>query len=223
MINDRVDGNRRFTGLSVTNDQFTLTAANGYHRINRLDTCLQGFLHRFTKNHTRGFPFQRHFKTFPRYRSFTIDGFTQCIDYTTNHSFTNFNGSDLAGAFHFRTFLDSAGLSHQYYTHIIFLKVQCNSTNATFKFHQFTITNIAQPIHTGNAITYLQNGTYFLEVSRHINVAQLLTQNRTYFVRFNISHIFLFIVFFIANDEWLVVSEVRAESHSLLTVHYLIL
>ena len=52
-----------FSGLGHNNMEHTLTLATAYrdHRIDRLDTCLQGLLHRLPENYPRGFALQRHF------------------------------------------------------------------------------------------------------------------------------------------------------------------
>src|SRR4030095_9547406 len=84
--------------------------------------------------------------------------------------------------------MDLFGFSHQHHTHVVFFKVQCNSTNPTFEFNQFAVTNITQAIHAGNAIAYLQYCSYFFQIGRSTKVAQLLTQYRTYFIWFYICH-----------------------------------
>src|SRR5438270_1829834 len=45
LVDDRVKRHGGFAGLAIANDQFALTAANWYHRINCFDTGLERLLH----------------------------------------------------------------------------------------------------------------------------------------------------------------------------------
>ena len=40
LINNGINGNCRLTGLSVTDDQLTLSSSDGHHGVNCLNTCL---------------------------------------------------------------------------------------------------------------------------------------------------------------------------------------
>ena len=59
LVDDGINGNSRFSRLTITNNQLTLTAANGDHTIHSFDTSLQGFSHRLTSHDTQRFPFNR--------------------------------------------------------------------------------------------------------------------------------------------------------------------
>ena len=45
LVDDRVDGHGRFARLPVADDQLPLTAANGHHGIDRLETGLNRLAH----------------------------------------------------------------------------------------------------------------------------------------------------------------------------------
>src|SRR6185503_10800321 len=88
LIDDRIDCNCRLPCLSVTNDQLTLTTANGYHGVNSFDTCLQRFINRLAIDNSRSFAFQWHLIFITGDRTFTIDGLTKWIYYPADKTHT---------------------------------------------------------------------------------------------------------------------------------------
>jgi hypothetical protein len=48
LVDDRIDRDSRLPGLAVADDQLALTAADGHHAIDRLQSGLERFLHRLT-------------------------------------------------------------------------------------------------------------------------------------------------------------------------------
>merc|ERR1719402_516935 len=50
LVDDGVDGNSGFPGLSVTDDQFSLSSANGHQRVHSLDSSLHGLRHGLSGN-----------------------------------------------------------------------------------------------------------------------------------------------------------------------------
>ncbi len=53
LIDDRVHRNCGFSCLTVPNDQFTLSASDRNHRINRFESGLEGFMDRFAGDNSR--------------------------------------------------------------------------------------------------------------------------------------------------------------------------
>jgi hypothetical protein len=54
LIQNSVECNGSFSGLAITNDQFTLTTANRHHGVDGLETSLDGLVDRVTRKNTRG-------------------------------------------------------------------------------------------------------------------------------------------------------------------------
>ena len=52
LIDDRINSNRRFTGLPVANDQFPLSTTDRNHRVDRLQTRLDRHVDVLTRHHT---------------------------------------------------------------------------------------------------------------------------------------------------------------------------
>lgn len=54
LVDDGVDGNGGFAGLTITNDQLTLATTNGDKGVDGLDASLHGLPHRDTGDDARG-------------------------------------------------------------------------------------------------------------------------------------------------------------------------
>ena len=52
LVDDGVDGNGSFAGLTITDDQLTLTTSNGHQGVNGLESGLHGLMDGFTGNDT---------------------------------------------------------------------------------------------------------------------------------------------------------------------------
>jgi hypothetical protein len=54
LVENGIEGDGSLSGLTITNDQFTLTTANGHHGIDRLETSLDGLIDGVTGKNTGG-------------------------------------------------------------------------------------------------------------------------------------------------------------------------
>src|SRR6185437_8646688 len=178
LIDDGVDSDRRFTRLTVADDQLTLTTANGDHGVDSLDARLQRLFYRLTKDYAGGLTLQRHLIFLAGDRAFTVDGLTKGIDYASEHAFANLYGSDLACATNGGSFYDVTTLPHQYHTHVVFFQVERDGPDAIFEFHEFAGADIAEPVYTSDTIAHLQYGAHLFQLRGNIGIAQLLTQYR---------------------------------------------
>src|SRR5260221_10633683 len=178
LVDDSIDGDGRFTGLAVADDQLTLPATDGDHRVDGLDTGLEGFLYRFAINNTGSLPLQRHFIPFTSDGAFAIDRLAKRIDHAAKHTFTDIYRSDLTGATDFCAFLNIPAVPHQHHTHIVLFEVEGDGSDTILKFHEFAAADIAQSVYTGDTIAHLQHGTDLFQFGGNVGVAQLLTQYR---------------------------------------------
>ncbi len=178
LVDDRVETDRGLSGLTVTDHELTLSTSDGNHCIDRFETGLQRLFYGLTKDYTGCFALQGHFIEFAGEWTLSVDGFSEGIHHPADHAFAHVDGGDLTGTFYFGTFLDVSTLSHQYHTHVVFFQVQRDGTYAVFELDQFTVANVTETVHTGDAVTYLQHGSYFFQIGRGIEVAQLLAENR---------------------------------------------
>ena len=83
LVDDGIHGDSGLTRLTVADDKLTLATADGNHRVNGLQTCLQRFLNGLTVNHTRGLAVERHLKSVAQINiALAVNGLSQRIDDT---------------------------------------------------------------------------------------------------------------------------------------------
>ena len=76
LVDDRIDGQRRFTGLAVTDNQPALSTTNRDHRVDGLQTSLHRLIYRLALNNPRCNTLDWH-KIFGFYRTLTVNRLTQ--------------------------------------------------------------------------------------------------------------------------------------------------
>ena len=89
LVNDRVQSDCGLTGLTVTNDELTLTATNRDHRVDRLQAGLQRLVNRLTHHDARSLKFQRSSTFQVGDITEAIDGAAQRVNGTTEVAITN--------------------------------------------------------------------------------------------------------------------------------------
>src|SRR5690606_26770000 len=138
LVDDGIDTNGSLPRLAVADHQLPLATANGDHRVDGLDTRLQGLIYRLAVNNARCFPFDRHLIGFAHDRPFAVNRLTQRVHHTPQHTLANLDRGNPAGTPDGITFLDLIGLSKQYHAHVILLKIQYNALQSVVEFDQFT-------------------------------------------------------------------------------------
>src|SRR5947209_6559301 len=100
LIDNRIEGDSRLSGLAVTNDQFALPTTDGDHTIDSLDTCLHGCIDRLARDHPRGDTLDRtEFVSVDG--SLLIKGLAQWVHHTPKQCITNGNLDDTPGGPYF--------------------------------------------------------------------------------------------------------------------------
>ena len=84
LVDDGIHCDGSLTGLTVTDDQLTLSTTDRNHGIHSLQTCLQRLLHWLTIDHTRSLTIQRHLESAGEIDiTLAIDSLTQRVNDTT--------------------------------------------------------------------------------------------------------------------------------------------
>jgi len=105
LINDRVNSQCRFTGLTVTDDQFTLPTSDRNHGVNDFQACLNWLVNRFTSHNTRSYTFDRTIFLRSQSRA-AINRHPQSIDDTPKQFISDWNFDDTSGKPYFIAFFD---------------------------------------------------------------------------------------------------------------------
>ena len=91
LVDDRIDSDSRLTGLAVTNDQFTLAAADRDHGVNGLQTRLNRLAHGLTIDHA-GSNLFNHVEFFGGNRALAVNRLAERVHHTADQSRTDGNG-----------------------------------------------------------------------------------------------------------------------------------
>ena len=81
LVENGVESDGSLTGLTITNDQLTLTTANGHHGVDGLETGLDGLLDRLTGKNTGSLELGTSLLGGTE-RTLAIDGVTESVDDT---------------------------------------------------------------------------------------------------------------------------------------------
>ena len=178
LVDDGVHGNGRLTGLAVADDQLTLSASDGNHRIDSLQARLERFLHGLTVDHTRCLTVERHLEgTCQVDIALAVDGLSEWIDHASEHVVVHADGSDALGALHHLTFLDARRRTEEHAAHIVLLQVHHDSHGAVLELKQLVGLGIAQAIDTSHAVAHGEHGSHFVEVLTVTQAVELLEQH----------------------------------------------
>src|SRR5215211_2324859 len=175
LINDRVNGNGRLAGLTITNNQFALSPPNRNHRVDGLDARLDRRIHILTIHHTRSDTLnwaEAGCGNWP----LSINGLTQRVDYTTDHGITHRNRSDTPRSTHGHAFRDSPVIAHNDHTNTISFKVECSPHNTIQELNKFLRSYICKSLYTSNTITRLGHGTNIADIEFRFKSLNLLLQ-----------------------------------------------
>ena len=173
VVDNRVDGNRRLTDLAVADNQLTLSAADGHHRVDGLDTGLQGLLYRLTEDYTRSLALEGQSDKVALNGTCAIDRFTQRIDNSTEQSFAHGQRGNFAGAAGGHVLGNLVDVIEQDDTHIALFQVHGHTVYAVFKLDQFAGTHIVEPVHVSHTITNFENSTYFFKIDFGVDLVEL--------------------------------------------------
>jgi len=105
LIDNRIDCDGCFSGLTIPDNQFSLTPANGNHRINRFDTGLQRRIHIGSLMNSRRNPFNRTISVESN-RTFSVNRLAKRINNPPQQPFPDRNRSDTPCLFYNGTLFD---------------------------------------------------------------------------------------------------------------------
>ena len=147
---------------------------------------MQRLVHRLAEDNARGLAFQGHFTKLASNQSLAVEGNTQRVDDTSQHTFAYHDGSDSLGTLHGEPFLDFVGRSQQHGTYIVFFQVHHNGFDAVVKLEQLVGFGIAQSVDTGHTVAYLKHRTDFVQLDAGIDAFELFAQDVGNFAYFYI-------------------------------------
>ncbi|MNL26249.1 hypothetical protein D3C87_1477660 [compost metagenome] len=160
LVDNRINRDCCFTGLTVTDDQLALSAADWHHRINGFKTGLHRFMHRFTVDNARCIVFYRtEFSCCNR--AFAVQRLTQRVHYAAEHSFTHGNLHNLPCTFYLIAFTNLCVLTQDNNTDVAFFQVERHAHYSVGELQQFPCHRVFQTVDTGDTVADLNDGADF--------------------------------------------------------------
>ncbi len=176
LVDDGVDGDGSFAGLTVTDDQLALSATDGDHAIDGLEAGLKGFVDGFARDDPGGFEFDAAAE-FSLEGAFAIDGDSEGVDDATDKGFTDRDFDDAACALDGIAFLDAVVAAQDHGTDVVFFQVEHHAHDTTGELKKFSSHGLAKAVDTGDPVTDGEDGTRFSDLHPLIVVFDLFAYN----------------------------------------------
>ena len=151
LVDEGIDGDSGLAGLTVTDDQFALAAANRHQRVERLQAGLHRFVDGFARDDARRLHFHAH-AGHVHQRALAIDRVAQAINNAAQQALAHRHVDDGAGALDGVAFLDGAVRTEDHDTNVIGFQVQGHALDAAREFDHFTGLHIVQTMHAGDTV-----------------------------------------------------------------------
>ena len=178
LVDDGVDSNGGLTGLTVADDKLALTTSDRNHRVDRLQTCLQRFLHRLAIDHTRSLAVERHLERVGKVDSaLAVDGLTKRVDDTTEHIVVHVDRRDTLRTLHHHALLDTVGRTEKHTTYVVLLQVHDDSHCAVLEFEKLVGFSVAQTVDTRYAVAHFEHSAHLVELVAVVKALKLLEEH----------------------------------------------
>ncbi len=184
LIDDGIYGDGGLTRLAVSDDEFTLTPADGNHGIDGLEARLQGLVHRLAENDTRGLSLQRHIHLVSLDGAQAVQGRSQRVYHAARQLIVHPDGSDTARTAHHHSLFHLVRGAHQNGSHIVCLQVHHHGHNAVPAIQQFAGLGMVQAIDADHTVTHLQGFADLLKLEIVFHIFELPEQDIAHFTGF---------------------------------------
>src|SRR5262249_29162933 len=168
--------------LAVTNDQFTLSTSNGNHRVDRLQTCEHRFTDGLPVHHAGRNTLERSELSAGVDRTASIKRTTERIDHSPDYFFTDGHRHNSLGAANLIAFFYILVGAEQHRSDFIFFEVERDSCDFARQIQKFAGHHTLEPVYFGDAVTGLNDSSYFSYFEARIVAFDLLADDLTYFV-----------------------------------------
>mmetsp|Transcript_151496 Transcript_151496/g.367923 ORF Transcript_151496/g.367923 Transcript_151496/m.367923 type:complete len:360 (+) Transcript_151496:727-1806(+) len=176
LVQDRVDGNGRLAGLSVTDDQLALPAANGDKAVHCFQASGHGFVDALPGNDPRRL--QLHAPALLRLdRPLAVDGGPQRINHTAEEPIADGHVHDGARALDAVTLDDGPVIAEDDDADVVRLQVQGHTLEAAGELHHLAGLHALQAIDARDAVTNAQDAAHLLDVLLVLEVGNALAQD----------------------------------------------
>ena len=167
LVENGVNSDSGLTSLSITNDELTLSTANGHEGIDTLEASLHGLVHRLSGDDTGSLKLNT--LSLLRFNwAKTINGVTKGIDDTAEHTLSNRDIDNRSGSLDDITLLDFSIITKDNDSDIVSLQVKGHTLDTRGELNHLSGLNLHETKHTSNTITNGNNSAEFFKVSLYV-------------------------------------------------------
>ena len=180
-----IDGDLRFAGLAVADDEFALAAADRRHGVDRLDAGLQRRLHRLAVDDAGGHRFDGP-TLVGNDRAFAVDRVAKRVDDAADQGRADGHRKELPGRADLHPFANLEVVPEDDDRHGIFFEVEGETFHPGFReVDHLAGHNAGETVATGDAVADLENLADFARLDLAVVASDLVGQNADDFVGFN--------------------------------------
>jgi len=163
LVDDGVDSDGGLAGLSITNDELTLSTANRHERVDSLEASLHRLVHGFPRDNARRL--QLNSGTLGGVNgTLTIDRVTEGINDAAEKFVTDGHIDDRAGPLDDIAFLDLSIVTENDNTDVVSLQVESHTLGARLELNHLTGLDLGETEDSGDTVTNGDDRTELLEV-----------------------------------------------------------
>jgi hypothetical protein len=163
LVEDGVDGDSGFSGLSITDDEFSLSSSDGDQTVDGFKTGLHGFVDGLSGNDTGSLNFNS-ISILGFDCSVAVDGVSEGVEDATQHFFSDRDIDNGAGSSYYITFLNFSIVSEDDDTDVIGFKVERHTSDSRGEFDHFSGLHFLETENSGDTISDGNDGTVFFNI-----------------------------------------------------------
>ena len=161
MIQNGIHCNGSFSGLSVSDNEFSLSSTNWEHGVNRQNTGLQRNIDRFSVNDSRSRLLNRTVISGNNF-SLTVNRISQSIHYSAKEGIPYRNPRHFIGTNGTTAFHDSLFISKEDDTDTISFYILHHAADTVVKYDNLSVHGMVQPVDDHNTVSYGTDKADFL-------------------------------------------------------------
>ena len=173
LIDDRVEGDGGLAGLAVADDQLALPAADGNHRVDALETGLQGLADGLPLGDARGVGFQQA-DGLGRNRGAAVQRLAQRRDNPAEHLVADGHGHQPPGRAHVGAFADLRVVAVDDGRQGVLLQVEDLADDVILEQEHLAGHRPFQAVDAGDAVAHLHDPSHLDDVELGLVLADLL-------------------------------------------------
>ncbi len=191
LVNDRVDGDGGLAGLAVADDQLALAAADRHHRVDGLESGLNGLRDGLARDHA-GRDFLDRRRGLGIDRALAVNRVAQRVDDAPKQFAADRHLENAAGRLDRIAFGDVLVVTEDNGTHRILLEVQRHAEGVAGELEHFAIAGVGQSVDSNNAVGDRDNGADITCFGRYLEVLDAFLNQLADFRSFECHVVFLF-------------------------------